>query len=472
MGWWFNIKLWKRVMLGLALGVVFGLGVVEALGPEAGGALLTDIKIIGDIFIASIRLVIVPLIFMTLVAGVLALGDPSKLGTIGLKTLGLYLVTTFFANIVGLSMGSIFKPGLGVDLGGAEPKQISTESAGFFERIMGMVTKNPFEKFLTGDVMTLSLTAALIALAVIIGVQAARAGSARLFSIIVFVALFGLGVTMSSADILVVIFTSIIFGIIVLFAGNAGEPVTNFFTLASDKILAVTKVIMELAPFGVFALIAWVAGTRGIETFTAVFWLVVAVYVGCFLHMALVYGSIIKFGLKLPFINFFRSILDAQMVAFSTSSSSATLPVTISNVSKNLGVSKSIAGSVLPLGATINMDGTALYLGIVALFTAQAFGYQLEPQHYLLIAMTAALVSIGAAGIPSASLFLLATVLEVFDVSPEHTALVVGFIFPFDRLLDMMRTVVNVTGDATVATTVAKWEGELDEDVFRARNTH
>jgi Na+/H+-dicarboxylate symporter len=226
---------------------------------------------------------------------------------------------------------------------------------------------------------------------------------------------------------------------------------------------------MEFAPFAVFFLISWVVGTRGIETFTAILWLVVAVYLGCFIHMAVVYGGIIKFGLKLPFINFFRGILDAQMVAFSTSSSSATLPVTISNVTDNLGVKKSVAGSVLPLGATINMDGTSLYLGIVALFTAQAFGYTLEPHHYLLIAMTAALVSIGAAGIPSASLFLLATVLEVFNVTPEHTALVVGFILPFDRLLDMMRTAVNVTGDAAVAVTVAKWEGEIDEEVFRSK---
>ena len=333
-----------------------------------------------------------------------------------------------------------------------------------------MATKNPFEKFLAGDVMTLALTGVLVVIAVIVALRSLSAGEKKPLSAWLFVALFALGVAMSSGDILVVIFTSIVLGIILLFAGGGvdGAP-SRFFGYASDKVLGVTQWIMELAPFGVFALIAWVVGTRGVETFTAIFWLFVAVYAGCFIHMGLIYGGIIKLGLRLPFINFFRGILDAQMVAYSTSSSSATLPVTISNVSKNLGVSKPVAGSVLPLGATINMDGTALYLGIVALFTAQAFGYSLDPQHYVLIALTAALVSIGAAGIPSASLFLLATVLEVFDVSPEHTALVVGFIFPFDRLLDMMRTVVNVTGDAAVATTVAKWEGELDEETFRSR---
>ncbi|MBT8471535.1 MAG: dicarboxylate/amino acid:cation symporter [Marinicaulis sp.] len=471
MAWWFEIKLWKRVMLGLVLGVVFGLAVTQSMGMERGEALLSDIKVIGDLFIGLIRLVIIPLIFMTLVAGVLALGDPAKLGTIGIKTILLYLVTTFFANIIGLTMGTLFRPGAGVDLGTAEPREITAEAAGFWDRIIGMISKNPFEKFLSGDPMTLGLTAVLIGIAVIVAIRSLNKGEKLPRAAWGFVGLFTVGVMAASGDILVVIFASIILGIIFLFIGQEDGPVDRFFNYASDKVLGVTQWIMELAPFGVFALIAYVAGTKGIETFTAIFWLVMAVYLGCFLHMAVIYGGIIKFGLRLPLINFFRGILDAQMVAYSTSSSSATLPVTISNVRENLGVHKSVAGSVLPLGATINMDGTALYLGIVALFTAQAFGYTLEPHHYGLIAVTAALVSIGAAGIPSASLFLLATVLQVFDVSPEHTALVVGFIFPFDRLLDMMRTVVNVTGDATVATTVAKWEGELDEDIFRTTAT-
>ncbi len=469
MAWWFEIKLWKRVFLGLALGVAFGFAVSQTMAPEAAAALLDRVKIVGDVFIAMIRLVIIPLIFMTLVAGVLALGDPAKLGTIGLKTIFLYLATTFFANIIGLSMGVLFRPGANVDLGDAEPRLVTAEAAGFWDRIVAMATKNPFEQFFAGNPMTLALTAVLVAIAIIVAVRSTRAGEKKPASGVLFVSLFALGVAAASGDILVVIFSSIVFGVVVLFLGATGAPVSRFFSYASDKVLGVTQWIMELAPFGVFALIAWVAGTKGLETFTAVFWLAVAVYLGCFLHMGLIYGGIVKFGLRLPFINFFRGILDAQMVAYSTSSSSATLPVTISNVSKNLGVSKSVAGSVLPLGATINMDGTALYLGIVALFTAQAFGYQLEPYHFALIAVTAALVSIGAAGIPSASLFLLATVLEVFDVTPEHTALVVGFIFPFDRLLDMMRTVVNVTGDAAVATTVAKWEGEIDEEVFRSK---
>jgi Na+/H+-dicarboxylate symporter len=467
MAGWFRIKLWKRVFLGLVLGVLFGVLVSRTMDAGAAEALLANVRVAGDLFIALIRLVIVPLIFLTLVAGVVALGDPARLGTIGVKTIALYLGTTILANIIGLGMGTLFQPGRGVDLGGAAPRAVSTESAGLIERLAAMATKNPFEGLIAGDTLTLALTVILFIAGAVAAWLSMRAGERRAMSAIAFAALFALGVAGASADILVVIFVSLVFGVALLFTRS--EAAAAFFSYASDKVLVVTHWIMELAPFGVFALIAYVAGVKGLDTFTAVAGLAAAVYLGCFLHMGLVYGGIIRFVLGLPFVNFFRGILDAMMVAFSTSSSSATLPVTIASVSGNLGVSKSIAGSVLPLGATINMDGTALYLGIVALFTAQAFGYPIEPHHYPLIALTAGLVSIGAAGIPSASLFLLATVLDVFGVSAEHTALVVGFIFPFDRPLDMMRTVVNVTGDATVATTVAKWEGELDEDVFRAR---
>ncbi len=419
MGWWFKIKLWKRVFTGLVLGVVFGLIVSQTMDAVAAEALLAKVRIVGDVFIRLIQMIVVPLVFFTLIAGIYAMGDPKKLGTIGVKAFGLYVLTTFIANLIGLGMGILFQPGRGVDLGGAEPRQLG-DALPLGDRLMAIIPENPFAALMQGDMLA-------------------------------------------------VIFFSLLFGVGLLMAREEGQAAGRFFEAASEGILKVTHLIMELAPFGVFALIAYVAGTKGVETFTAILSLTLAVYLGCALHMLIVYGGIIKLVLRLPFVNFFRGILDAMMVAYSTSSSSATLPVNIRATTENLGVSKSVAGSVLPLGTTINMDGTSLYLGIVALFTAQAFGYTLELQHYFLIALTAALVSIGAAGVPSASLFLLSIVLGVFDVSPEHTALVIGFIFPFDRLLDMMRTVVNVTGDATVATAVAKWEGELDEAVYRAK---
>jgi Na+/H+-dicarboxylate symporter len=416
---WFRIKLWKRVFIGLVLGIIFGLAVSQSMDPVAAEALLAKVRVVGDVFIRLIRMIVVPLVFFTLVAGIYAMGDPKKLGTIGVKAFILYLLTTFVANLIGLGMGTLFQPGRGVDLGGAAPRTLG-EAQPLGERLMAIIPENPFAALAQGDMLA-------------------------------------------------VIFFALLLGVGILMARENGAAAGRFFEAASEGVLKMTYIIMELAPFGVFALIAYVAGTKGVETFTAILTLTIAVYLGCALHMLIVYGGLIRFVLRLPFVNFFRGILDAMMVAYSTSSSSATLPVTIRNVSENLGVKKSVAGSVLPLGATINMDGTSLYLGIVALFTAQAFGYTLEPQHYLLIALTCALVSIGTAGVPSASLFLLSIVLDVFDVSPEHTALVIGFIFPFDRLLDMMRTMVNVTGDAAVAVTVAKWEGELDEEVYRSK---
>lgn len=418
MSWWFQIKLWQRVFVGLILGVAFGLAVSLTMEPVAAEALLAKVRIIGDVFIRLIRMIVVPLIFFTLVAGIYAMGDPKKLGTIGIKAFVLYLVTTFFANLMGLAMGLLFQPGAGVDLGGAEPRAMG-EAKPIGERLMAIIPENPFKALVEGDVLA-------------------------------------------------VIFFSLLFGVGILMAREAGRAAGAFFEAASEAILKATHIIMELAPFGVFGLIAYVAGTKGIETFTAILSLTLAVYLGCLLHMLIVYGGMLRLMLGLPVVSFFRGMMDAIMVAYSTSSSSATLPVTIRAATENLGISKSVAGSVLPLGATINMDGTSLYLGIVALFTAQAFGYELRPEHFFLIALTCALVSIGTAGVPSASLFLLSIVLDVFQVTPEHTALVIGFIFPFDRLLDMMRTVVNVTGDAAVATAVAKWEGELDEERFRA----
>ena len=273
---------------------------------------------------------------------------------------------------------------------------------------------------------------------------------------------------LSTGDVLPTIFFSILVGIGILFVGKAAEPVKVFFESASEVVMKITMLIMELAPYGVFMLMAWVMSTKGIDVLYNLFWLAIALYATCVLQIVFVYGVFIVKGiLRLPAKQFFRGILDAQGVAFSTASSSATLPVTISCAEKNLGVDKSVAGSVLPLGATINMDGTAIYLGLVALFAAQAGGFDLTLTQYVLVAMTATLVSIGAAGIPSAGLLLAATVLDVVGVNQSQSLLVIAFIFPFDRLLDMMRTVTNVSGDIAVACAVAKWEDELDAEVFK-----
>jgi Na+/H+-dicarboxylate symporter len=407
--WWFGVTLWQRVLAALALGVVTGL----LIGERA-----IFLKPIGDAFVAAIRMLVVPLIFTTLVSGVTGMGEPAKLGSIGARAIALYLVTTLIAVTIGLGFGVLLEPGRGADFAGVPPNPIAAEAPGLVERLIHIIPTNPFEALASGDVLS-------------------------------------------------IIFFAILVGVGILVLGEKGRPVGALIESGAEVMLKITHWVMEAAPFGVFALISWVAGTQGMQTFEAILTLVVAVYAGCILHMALVYGGLIRVVLGLPLVRFFRGIFDAQAVAYSTSSSSATLPVTISCVQDNLGIRPAVASSVLPLGATVNMDGTSLYLGILALFAAQAFGLPLEAADYVLIAITATLASVGAAGIPSASLFLLATVLSVFDVSPEQTAVMVGFILPFDRILDMMRTLTNVTGDAAVATAVAKWEGELDEEVFR-----
>ena len=421
MAWWFGTKLWLRVLIALVLGVAFGLilAMPGVMGADAGPFLEGSIKWIGDLFIRLIRMLIVPLILFTLVSGVIAMGSPRKLGSLGLKTFALYLGTTFFANVIGLFFGSVLRPGAGVNFEGVEPVPQSTEAPGVVERLIGIVPENPIAALADGNVLS-------------------------------------------------IIFFALLVGAAILATKEEGKPLANVFDSGSAVFLKVTHWVMEIAPFGVFALVSHTAASQGLEALQAILVLIVAVYVGLLAHMVITYGFIVRFVLGLPLIRFFRGILDAQAVAYSTASSSATLPVTIANATDNLGVKKSVAGSVLPLGATINMDGTALYLGILALFTAQAFGYDLSMVHYVMIALTAAIVSIGAAGIPSASLFLLAIVLETFGVTPEHTAIIVGFILPVDRIMDMARTAVNVTGDAAVATAVAKWEGQLDEETFRS----
>jgi|TARA_B100000809_G_scaffold58743_1_gene55231 Na+/H+-dicarboxylate symporter len=404
-----DLKLWVRVMAALLLGAIIGL---------IFGDLTQSSKWIGDLFVRFIRMLIVPLIFTSLVAGVVSMGDPKRLGSIGIKTIVLYLLTTFFAIIIGLTLGTIFNPGAGIDLSGVIPFETASSSMSVSDRLFGIVPTNPISSLANGEVLP-------------------------------------------------IIFFSILLGIGIILGGEKTKTLGDVFSSAAEAVLKIAYLVMQLAPYGVLSLIAWVSGTMGLAALQNLFVLTVILYAGCLFHMIFVYGGLIRIVAGLPLGKFFKGIIDAQAVAYSTSSSSATLPVTLQCVQKNLGVKKTVASSVLPLGATINMDGTALYLGIVALFSAQIFGVELSFADYFLIAMTATLASIGTAGIPSASLFLLATVLSVIGITDAQTALIVGFVLPFDRILDMARTVVNITGDATVSVLVAKSEGELNEAEFR-----
>lgn len=414
-----GLPLWARVIAALVLGGVAGL---------LFGEVAATVKPVGDGFIKLIRMLIIPLIVTTLTSGMISLGDPKRLGSLGARTIGLYLGTTTVAVFLGILMAIVFQPGRGVDYqsvsGTSEVAErlasASEAQRGAVEQILDVIPANPIA-------------------------------------------------AMANGDILSVIFFSILLGVAILAAGERGARFGQVVESAADVVLKLTGGVMALAPYGVFALMAWVLGTQGLAVLASLGKLALALYLACAAHILIVYGGLITVLVRLNFFRFLRGMLDAMTTAYSTASSSATLPVTIGNLTANIGVGRAVAGSVAPLGATINMDGTSIYLGIVSLFAAQAVGIDLSGSDYVAIAVTATAASIGAAGIPSASLFLAIAVLTSFGVTPEQAVLIIALIFPFDRLLDMMRTLTNVTGDAAVATTVARWEGELDDEVFRRR---
>ncbi|MCH8265367.1 MAG: dicarboxylate/amino acid:cation symporter [Proteobacteria bacterium] len=332
-------------MSALVLGVIVGM--IWGPGSES-------IAWVGTLFIRLIRMVVVPLVFVTLVSGVVAMGDPSKLGSLGVKTLAIYMATTLAAITIGLSIAAVLQPGVGVDLSSAVPGEIQ-EAIPLSERLMSIVPSNPFA-------------------------------------------------ALSEGNILAIIFFALLVGVSLLTIGEKGKPIADLMQAGSDTMLRITHWVMEVAPFGVFALIASVAGTQGVSALLDVVTLAIAVVLGCITHMIFVHGFIImRLTLKLSPVTFFRGARDAMLVAFSTSSSSATLPVSMSVAEENLGIKPIVASTVLPLGATINMDGTALYEAVAALFIAQATGYDLSLLQQLVIAVTATLAAIGAAGIAGAA---------------------------------------------------------------------
>ena len=400
---WFAIPLWQRVIAALVLGIATGL----LWGPEA-----ESIKIIGDVFIAFIKMLVVPLIFFSLVSGVAAIGDLRKLGAVGGRALLIFVITGQIAVWLGLFLGTVIQPGVGVDTSGLDlgPTPPPNETT-WREMVLSIVPQSPVE-------------------------------------------------VMADVNVLPLIVFSLLIGIGILMAKEEGGPVQKIFDSGAVVMQNVTMVVMELTPFGVFALMAWVAGTLGFDALVALGKLVGLNYFGCLLIIFVMYSAMIKFIARLPVIGFFRGIVDAMAVSYSTASSNATLPVTLRCAERNLGVSNSVASFVIALGATINMNGTAMYLGLATLFGAQVFGVDLSWGQYFLISILATLGAVGAAGIPGAGLIMMALVFGAVGVPLETIAFVAGV----DRIMDMMRTTTNVSGDAAVAVTVANMTGELDRE--------
>ncbi len=400
---WKKMPLWQKIFIGLCLGLVAGL----TLGQTA-----LMFKPIGTLFINLIKMLIVPLIFVTLITGITSMEDMQKMKRIGLKTFAIYLLTTAIAITIGLGLGILIEPGVGVSLDAATAVS-AKEAPDLVNTFLNIVSKNPVASLAEGHILQ-------------------------------------------------IIFFAIMLGISINLAGENGKPVAKFFQSFSEVMFKMTDIVISFAPFGVFGLMAWVSASYGLDVLYSLGEVILGVYVGSVIHMALTMGGSLAFFTKLNPLTFFKGIISAQTVAFTTTSSSGTLPVTTQNVVNNLGVSKPIASFVLPLGATINMDGTALYQGVCVVFIAQAFNVDLSFANYMTIILTSTLASIGTAGVPGAGLIMLSLVLSSVGLPMEGIAIIAGI----DRILDMARTTVNVTGDAMVAVLVAKSEGELDETVY------
>lgn len=401
-----KIQLSTKILIGLAAGILAGI-----LLQGSPAVATTWIKPFGTLFLNLIKMIIVPLVLASLVVGTCGLGDVKKLGRIGGKTVAYYLLTTAFAVILGLILANIFNVGAGYvlpsDVTAAEASKIPSVT----DTLLNIIPTNPIKAAADGNMLQ------IISFSLILGS-----------------------------------------GIVVL--GDKGKPVLDFFDSLAEISYKITGGIMAFAPYAVFALITPVVATNGPKVLLPLLSVIVVVYLGCLLHAVLVYSSTLMIFAKFSPMKFFKGIFPAQAIAFTTCSSSATLPVNMKCTEENFGVPKSICSFVLPLGATINMDGTAIYQGICALFIANVYGLDLTMAQQATIVLTATLASIGTAGVPGAGLIMLTMVLQTVGLPLEGLALVAGI----DRILDMARTTVNITGDSACSVIIAASENELDRD--------
>ena len=414
-------RLHTKILIGLVAGVPVGL----LLGPR-----VEYIEPVGDLFLRLIRMIVVPLVFSSLFVGTASLGDIRKLGRIGGKTILYYLCTTALAIAIGLTLGNIIQPGSGLDES-TKTQLLESYRSEANEKIE-IAARRPSG---VGSAVKALLDTVI---RVVPGNPVSSLAESNMLQIIFFALLFGIAIT--------------------LVPNNKGQPAIDFFEAVSEGMIQLVHIVMKFAPIGVLALIATVVGKFGLEILLSLIKYALVVVAGLAIHVIFVYSSAVRVLGKMSPIAFFKGIRPAQLIAFSTSSSNATLPVTIECAEENLGVSEEVSSFVLPLGATINMDGTALYQGVAAIFIAQVYGIHLTLGDQFTIVAMATLASIGAAGVPGIGVITLAMVLDTLGLPLEGIALILGV----DRLLDMVRTTVNITGDAAAAVVVAATEGELD----------
>jgi Na+/H+-dicarboxylate symporter len=407
-----------RILIGMIGGFAVGL-LLKAIGIDGfiGEYVLDGLfHVVGSIFLASLKLLVVPLVFVSLVCGTAALDDIGRLGRVGGKTLGLYLLSTGLAVTLAVSAAAFIQPGSGFDLV-ADAVFQAKEAPPLTEVLIRLFPTNPIQAMAEGNML----------------------------QIIVFSVLFGLALTLS---------------------GQPGQNVLRVFKDLNTVVLRLVTLLMVLAPYGVFCLIVRVFAVQGIDAIAPLaryFLLVLAVLL---VHALVVYPAMLRFLAGLSPLTFYRKMRDPLVLAFSTASSNATLPVTLDNCERRLGADNRVASFTVPLGATINMDGTAIMQGVATGFIAQAYGVDIGITGYLMVVVTATLASIGTAGVPGVGLIMLAMVLRQVNLPVEGIGLIIGV----DRLLDMVRTAVNVTGDSAVTLVVARSEGCLSKKIFDSRN--
>ena len=423
-----SIALHWKILIGMLLGIVFGFIMLQVQG---GAAFITAwVKPLGTIFVKLLKLIAVPLILASLIKGISDLKDISKFASIGIKTIVIYVLTTVIAISIGLTLVNIFNPGDGVSdatiskltetyannssVQGKIAEATRQQQSGPLDFVVDMIPENAFSALSNNKLM------------------------------------------------LQVIFLAIFLGISLLLIGEkSAKPLKDVFDSLNDVVLKMVDLIMLTAPYAVFALLANVVVSSGDPKLLYALLFYALVVVGGLLLMVCFYLIVVAVAVKKNPFWFLKQISPAQLLAFSTSSSAATLPVTMERVEEHVGVDKEVSSFVLPVGATINMDGTSLYQAVAAVFIAQALNFDLSFTDQLMIVLTALLASIGSAAVPGAGMVMLVIVLESVGFPADKLAIGLALIFAVDRPLDMCRTVINVTGDATVSTLIAKLEGKL-----------
>ncbi|WP_099354136.1 dicarboxylate/amino acid:cation symporter [Fredinandcohnia onubensis] len=400
------MSLTKKILLGLGLGALVGL-ILNVTSPSIFELANTWIFVpLGQIFLNLIKMLVVPIVLVSITLGVTGLGDPKKLGRIGAKTITYFLATTTIAITIAIALASIFKPGAGgaFDTEGATYEG-ATDAPPFMETLIGIIPTNPFTSMTDGNMLQ------IIAFAIFIG-----------------------------------------FALTVL--GEKTKGIVNLFEQANEVLMYLVNLVMKTAPYGTFGLIATAIGGQGYAAIKAMLAYFLIVLAALLIHAVITYGGTIALLAKRNPIEFFKGFAPAMTVAFSTSSSNATLPISMETAQKNLKVPEPISSFVQPLGATINMDGTAIMQGVATIFIAQVYGFELTFTQIIIVILTAVLASVGTAGVPGVGLIMLAMVLNQVGLPPEGIGLIIGI----DRLLDMTRTAINITGDAACAVYVAESE--------------